>query len=50
MTRVKDGSETNTLGQGLDDTEMDLVVNDGTSLGVIDRVNAFIISIILVAV
>jgi hypothetical protein len=50
MTRVKDSSETNTLDQGLDNTEMDLVVNNGTSLGVVYRVNAFVISIVLIAI
>jgi hypothetical protein len=50
MARVKDSSETNTLDQGLDYAEMDLVVNDGTSPGVVDGVNAFVVSIVLVAI
>jgi hypothetical protein len=50
MARVKNGSETNTLYQGLHDTEMNFIINDGTSFGVVNRVDAFVVSVIFIAI
>ena len=50
MTRIENGCETDTGLQRLDHTEVNLVVNNMASLLVVDRVDDFVVSIILVAV
>lgn len=50
MARVKNGRETDTLHQGLHDTEMDLIIDDGTSFGVVNGVDALVVSVIFIAI
>jgi hypothetical protein len=50
MARVKNGCETDTLHQGLHDTEMNLIIDDGTSFGVVNGVDALVVSVIFIAI
>jgi hypothetical protein len=50
MARVEDGSETDTLSQGLHDTVVNLVIDNRASFSVINRVDAFIITVIFITI
>lgn len=47
---VEDGRKSDTLLQRLDNTEVKLVIDDGASFFVVDRVNALVVAIVFITV